>query len=229
MTNISFLVSSAIMATTKIPPLTLPTLNLLAAYDARSGITVVSGAVSQWNDLSGNGFHATQGTAESRPLVSSSAGYTSLYFDGSNDIMQISGITSTAGQKTIYVVANPTANSNPQMFMGGFTGVTGMGSLNAFHAANDGVGWRSTTTAYTSGKQRVTYQFQSGSFAFWKNGVAAPVVTSWTTNPTFTSSTRIGAIAPSTWTYLGHMYALFIYTGARNTDVEAYITQEWGV
>ena len=36
--------------------LTLPTTNLLAAYDARVGVTNVSGACSAWADQSGNGF-----------------------------------------------------------------------------------------------------------------------------------------------------------------------------
>lgn len=209
--------------------LTLPLTNAIAVYDARLGVTNSSGACSAWADQSGNNFHATQGTAAARPAITSSLGYPSLYFDGTNDILQIGGISSAAGPKTIYVVANPTANANPQMFMGNFTGVTGMGSLNAFHAANDGAGWRSTTTAYTSGKQQLTYQFQSGAFSFWKNGIAAPVVNSWTTNPAFAGTANIGAAGPSTWSYLGHMFALFVYGGTRNAAVEAYITQEWGV
>lgn len=38
--------------------------------DANRGVTTVSGAVSQWDDLSGNGNHATQGTAANRPCLS---------------------------------------------------------------------------------------------------------------------------------------------------------------
>ena len=55
-----------------------------------STITTVSGAVSQWNDKSGNGRHATQTTAGSRPAYSST-GFNSLpgvTFDGSNDQMR---------------------------------------------------------------------------------------------------------------------------------------------
>ncbi len=38
--------------------------------DATRGVTTVSGGVSQWDDLSGNGNHATQGTAGNRPILS---------------------------------------------------------------------------------------------------------------------------------------------------------------
>ncbi len=68
-------------------PLTLPTANLIAAYDARVGVTNVAGACSAWADQSGNGFHATQGTAYSRPTITTSDGYASLMFNGTNIII----------------------------------------------------------------------------------------------------------------------------------------------
>lgn len=46
-----------------------------------STITLVSGAVSQWNDKSGNNRHASQGTASNRPVYSGGL----VVFDGSND------------------------------------------------------------------------------------------------------------------------------------------------
>lgn len=50
---------------------TLPsTLTPTAWFDPNRGVTTVAGAVSQWNDLSGNNYHASQGTAASRPLLS---------------------------------------------------------------------------------------------------------------------------------------------------------------
>ncbi len=42
--------------------------NLTAWYRADRGITLNSGNVSQWNDLSGNGNHLTQSTASAQPL-----------------------------------------------------------------------------------------------------------------------------------------------------------------
>lgn len=49
-----------------------------------TGITEIGGAVSQWNDQSGNARHFTQGTAANRPVKTVIGG---LKFDGSNDTM----------------------------------------------------------------------------------------------------------------------------------------------
>lgn len=49
--------------------------------------TVASGAVSEWRDKSGNGYHVSQGTSNHRPLLISSAqnGLPVVRFDGLND------------------------------------------------------------------------------------------------------------------------------------------------
>jgi hypothetical protein len=58
----------------------------LDAADA-STITEISGAVSQWNDKSGNGRNATQSTSSKRPALISAgqAGKSVFRFDGSDD------------------------------------------------------------------------------------------------------------------------------------------------
>lgn len=69
-------------------PALISTALWLDAADA-STVTTVSGAVSQWNDKSGNGRNATQGSAISRPtvLTASQNGQNVLSFDGSNDFL----------------------------------------------------------------------------------------------------------------------------------------------
>jgi hypothetical protein len=52
-------------------------------------ITTVSGAVSQWNDKSGNARNAAQSTAGNRPALTTVSGLQVLRFDGSNDFMNI--------------------------------------------------------------------------------------------------------------------------------------------
>ena len=58
-------------------------------FDAADSATVVhsSNSVSQWNDKSGNGRHATQTTASDRPTLQAGAlnSKAVLRFDGSND------------------------------------------------------------------------------------------------------------------------------------------------
>lgn len=60
-----------------------------------STVTTVSGAVSQWNDKSGNARHATQGTASRRPLYSTAFlnSKAVISFDGSDDILGLTDRT----------------------------------------------------------------------------------------------------------------------------------------
>jgi len=83
----------------------------LDAADA-STITTVSEAVSQWNDKSGNGRHASQNTAANRPVVTSAGlgGKDVITFDGTNDALTAtlsSGLSSSFG---VFAVVVPLRN-----------------------------------------------------------------------------------------------------------------------
>ena len=71
-------------------PAAIATALWLDAADT-STVTTVSGAVSQWNDKSGNNRHATQPTAASRPVVTANglADKSVITFDGTNDFMDV--------------------------------------------------------------------------------------------------------------------------------------------
>jgi hypothetical protein len=88
------------------------------ASDAAS-ITTVSGRVSQWNDKSGNGVHATQTTANNRPENTSQTlnGRAVMTFDGSNDIMSFTGTARTDETQFVVVRNNMVASavSNQQI------------------------------------------------------------------------------------------------------------------
>jgi hypothetical protein len=64
---------------------------LQAWFKAGTGLTVVDGKASQWNDQSGNGNHATQANSNFRPTVNVSDedfnNLTSLTMDGTNDVL----------------------------------------------------------------------------------------------------------------------------------------------
>ena len=204
-------------------PLTLPTTNLLAAYDARVGVTNVSGACSAWADQSGNGWHATQGTAASRPTITTADGYASLYFDGTNDSLINTGITAVAGPRTIYAVIKPNT------LRGIFDTQTGrllVGGVSTYRLLD--TGFRDSSVAVTTTRQRVTYQRDSSLFSFWRNGVAATPVACGANNA-IGGASRIGSDYAGAYVTDSHILALFIYNAARNTAVEDYITQEWGV
>ena len=65
---------------------------LAAWYDATvaSSVTLTSGFVSQWSDLSGAGRHLTQSVEADRPGTSTIGGKTAIDFDGSNDYLAVS-------------------------------------------------------------------------------------------------------------------------------------------
>lgn len=62
---------------------------VLWVNDDSSATDVGSGACSQWNDISGNAYHLTQGTSANRPLIVSSGlnSRRTIRFDGSNDML----------------------------------------------------------------------------------------------------------------------------------------------
>lgn len=203
--------------------LTLPTTGLLAAYDARAGVTNVSGACSAWADQSGNGWHASQGTAASRPTITTADGYASLYFDGTNDSLINTGITAVAGPRTIYAVIKPNT------LRGIFDTQTGrllVGGVSTYRLLD--TAFRDSAVSVTTTRQRVTYQHNSSLFSFWRNGVAATPVACGANNA-IGGASRIGSDYTGAYATDGHILALFIYNAARNTAVEDYITQEWGV
>jgi len=71
-------------------PADIDTALWLDAADA-STITTVGGAVSQWNDKSGNGRNAVQGTSSSRPTYTTNAlnNKSVLTLDGTDDFMTV--------------------------------------------------------------------------------------------------------------------------------------------
>jgi PKD repeat protein len=100
-----------------------PTLtpNLKAWYKADSLVTLQSGLVSQWGDVSGNGFHAVQGTAASRPgLVASVTSLNkkpTLSFDGAGDFLQVASFVQ--GQPMSVFIVWRTIGSGVQFAFGG--------------------------------------------------------------------------------------------------------------
>ncbi len=68
---------------------------------------------AQWDDLSGNGRHATQGTGASQPAIITNSlnGRQVRRFDGSNDFMVGSQLWSGANPGSIFVVYKPRATT----------------------------------------------------------------------------------------------------------------------
>jgi len=117
-------------------------------YDSSDldSITLVDNRVSQWNDKSGNGNHATQGTAAARPFISEDAetGLNQLLWNGL-DINLDSGFSMdwTYDPWTVFIVATAAGS------LGGLGGLIGnrFGSFSAWWT----LGFNSTIMAMEGG------------------------------------------------------------------------------
>jgi hypothetical protein len=77
---------------------------LSAWYDATvaSSVTLTSGFVSQWSDLSGAGHHLSQSVEADRPGTGTIGGKTAVDFDGSNDYLSNAAAPSGWESGTIF-------------------------------------------------------------------------------------------------------------------------------
>lgn len=68
--------------------------------------TIVSSAVSEWKDRSGNGNHATQPTSGKRPVIAGNSinSLSAVRFDGADDWMTITGCTFAQSPFSVYMV-----------------------------------------------------------------------------------------------------------------------------
>lgn len=92
----------------------------LDASDAAS-ITTIGGAVSQWNDKSGNGRHLAQGTSSLRPLYSSTGfnGRPAIDFDGVDDWLRNDAYQPYGAYTAFFVVARDGASEDTLWLIGG--------------------------------------------------------------------------------------------------------------
>ncbi len=94
-------------------------------FSNASSVTAISNAVSQINDLSGNGGHLSQGTAINRPAytLAQQNGLNVATFDGSNDILSLASDFSLGTAHSIFIAcknsATITAASAGQVLMQG--------------------------------------------------------------------------------------------------------------
>lgn len=90
------------------PVIALPdTAGLVGYWDARRILGLQDGgSVSQWDDLSGGGFHMAQGTGSKQPrwLMSGINGVPAVDFDGTDDLLVYAGNLSTSVSGTLLMV-----------------------------------------------------------------------------------------------------------------------------
>lgn len=89
-----------------------------------STITSASGAVSQWNDKSGNAYHFSQATSTARPITGTRTvnGLNALDFDGTDDRLfrnSISLVNQTTGTFTAFAVVLPDVITSSHLILNG--------------------------------------------------------------------------------------------------------------
>lgn len=99
--------------------------SLFQDTNAATASTANPNPVGYWKDLSGNGKHATQGTANNRPIISPALrnGKTVLRFDGLNSLDgDFLGFTATAMQTVFAVCYVNTASGSLNSLIGNTSG-----------------------------------------------------------------------------------------------------------
>jgi hypothetical protein len=93
----------------------------LDAADATT-ITESGGAVSQWDDKSGNLRHASQSSSGSRPTISAAAqnSLDALSFDGSNDFFSLASAlpSASSGSFDVFFIGKPNNNARVGAYSG---------------------------------------------------------------------------------------------------------------
>ena len=213
------LVSTSISSWFNFSPLSLsPSLWLDASM--ASSITSTAGKVSQWNDLSGKGFHVSQATAANQPTTGSSTinGYNAISFDG-NDNLDRSGtsqiVNTVDGTYTAFAVFRPST----------LVGAQGLVSIDKYPTA----GTRSAQILRIQLNDVNTVPYPGGSSAFESSG------TTLSANTTYIGSTVVGnniaetfvngmTDGPTIFSATLPTVATPLYVGKISADLAYYLT-----
>lgn len=223
---------------------------LTAWYDANQGITKDgSDLVSQWDDLSGNGYHMTQSSTK-RPLWKApSAGVNdncAILFDGSNDCMSNDalGALFTGGDLpyslAVVAKANSTSAGDTIFAFGSTTTNALMGT--AFRSTNiccwridDAVATVNVTFGTPNTSTRVVTTSVTGTAASaWLDGTLVANGTSQNVGAQTLNSSRIGAllaVGAEVEQFDGYICEVIVYNRAITTDeattLNNYLTSKW--
>lgn len=210
----------------------------LDASDAAT-ITQAAGLVSQWNDKSGNGNHATQGTGANQPTTGTRTigGGNAIAFDGVDDQLELpSALYSiTTGDSTLFVVfakddtralARPFAGSNGGNRYGvyGDNAFTGVSFISGANGAQPFDLWTQNTNPHTF----VGYRNGTTLYSNMVTAVAGSASNSGATNFTLT-----GLTVGNNTSFFGIIRLALLYNRALSTSeinqIGNYINTETGV
>jgi hypothetical protein len=235
-------------------PAAITTALWLDAADA-STITTVSGAVSQWNDKSGNGLNATQGTSGLRPIVATASQnfLNGISFDGVDDYLGFSSALLGATH-SLFVLFKPTIEAAIGSLFGQWqsgqngryvwsvnqdsTGQVASGKLNLFNSTTTqgaSINGFAIEVSITNDATLVSSISTTGDEQWkllkngtqWESATIASVYTG--INSSLGSANATASINP----YDGVIYEVIHLASYASTDtrqrIEGYLAHKWGL
>jgi len=234
-------------------PKSIAALKVWLDASSASSLTLNGSTVSQINDLSGNGFHATQGTANNQPTYQATGfnGKPTLYFDTTDSILSSATIadyfltpTSAPAFTLIMAAYSPLAASGGQiafgsdaqangrvLFSSNFGGSAGNVLFDTVNASGGRI--NQVVTQPTAAPHIVTIYRHGASMAFRVDGVTLVSKSNASGNFTATSAKlQIGKCDAVTANVM-YMSETVVYAAAlSSSDVakaERGLGKKWGV
>ncbi len=232
-----------------IPLPTLPSIGLLARYISDTGITSSGGRISQWDDQSGNGYHATQGTGGSQPFVFTDFGGLPVVGfpvkNGQNSPVAVSpfmdlpvGLSIASRNCSVYAILSPYQNN------------TNAATFVDIGATYNGGNWLRAVTSPTGAMDTIGAGAKSGTILLPLNkgliggvsGAASVIALNQITQETLAVSTinatyNSGALGRFDFTSAAFgkmaLYEVLFYSGIHDStaiaEVRAYAAAKYGV
>lgn len=232
---------------------------LSAWYDASDATTITlnGSAVSQWNDKSGNGLHASQSTANNQPsyLTNDRNGLAVVSFDGTNDSLVTSSFSNGYAAFTTFCVLSVTgigsggiglcvlwtrstdrqrsvviitSNATPPMSIRGHLLSSGVSDYNCAAFGSYG------SYFYTTSRWDGTTSSRGTAFTGRVNGTAMANTETGGISSSNVANTvlRIGNRSDGTRGLQGKIGEMILYSSplssADVSSVESYLSRKWG-
>jgi hypothetical protein len=209
-----------------------------------STVTTVSGAVSQWNDKSGNARHVAQSNSTLRPAIATTAqnGLNGIQFDGVNDFLTSSSAFPITGNPSFSVFSvHKCGSSFSQAFGWGSNsaarGATVFGASFAFLGGNT---FFAATQPAAASTYQIGYTKAPGAINATSNLYLNGGLNNGTGHSTSTPNIEdpysliIGRLGPITNVFDdGIFFEIVILASTASTDtrqrIEGYLAWKWGL
>ena len=214
-----------------------------------STVTLVSSAVSQWNDKSGNGRHVSQATSTARPtyLTAGFGGRNCLDFDGNDLLSRSSGITTGTytGAFNVFWVASRDTAAGGTIITERTTALVGVSqwftevglrfisSDGQNNSSNNTIGVTDFGNLSTSGGLVSHFHSPGSRDSLWLNGSSVSVLAGTASNISGAAGFQIGRREGAFQFWDGKICEIIVVTTSQTTAqrqrFEGYLAWKWGL